>query len=319
MPCSNSLADAITYNTTAIEAGHIIVNWFYTARFWLAFGSAAFVLNIFEAITIIKIKKYKSVFGLTLLSLCNADIIGALSFAVCGTLRLIEYSGRETILIVPNSKFEKSWKAGHAALFFAVFSSFLHVLIIAVQRLFAVFFPLKFKVLFTYKGCATLLIFAWLLCLSLSILAFRSVMTLFLVSYWTTLTVNCLLILAYSAICCKTLLAVKHRRSLTIRSKSGGDGATKKVILVSLAVTVCFLVCTFVFPIYYLFVLCKWPNPMYHVVTSMIAINPFVDPLLYFYLFHGTNIITRRKRIAPRTPRLHRFGAWNNTIKQEKI
>ena len=319
MPCSNSLADAITYNATAIAPGYVIVNWFYTARFWLAFGSAAFILNIFEAITIIKIKKYKSVFGVTLLSLCIADILGALSFAVCGTLRLIEHSRRETILILPNSKFEKSWKVGHAALFFALFSSFVHVLIIAIQRFSAVFFPLKFKVLFTFKGCVSVLVFAWLLCLSLSVLAFRSVVMLFLASYWITLTVNCLLILAYSAICCKTLLAVKRRRSLTIRSKSGRDGATKKVILVSLAVTVCFLVCTFVFPIYYLFVLCKWPNPMYHVVTSMIAINPFLDPLLYFYLFHGTNTIKRRKRIAPPTPRLHRFDAWNNTIKQEKI
>eukprot|EP00112_Aurelia_sp_Birch-Aquarium-sp1_P009574 Seg2092.3 transcript_id=Seg2092.3/GoldUCD/mRNA.D3Y31 product="Protein SMG9" protein_id=Seg2092.3/GoldUCD/D3Y31 len=88
----------ITTNAALPTNAAMIVNWFYTARFWLAFGSAAFILNILEAVSILRIRKYKSVFGLTLFSLCIADIFGGFSFTICGLLRLIESSGREQSL-----------------------------------------------------------------------------------------------------------------------------------------------------------------------------------------------------------------------------
>ena len=278
-----------TTNGTVTTIAPIIVNWFYTARFWLPFGSAAFILNILEAVAILKIRKYKSVFGLTLLSLCIADIFGGLSFAICGLLRLIESSGRETIYIVSNSKFKKSYQVGHAALFFSVSSSFFHVLIIAMQRLLAVFSPLKFKVLFTYKICAILLALTWLLSLALCVLAFYSVLILFFVTFYTTFIVCIVLVIIYAAICYQTMLTTKRRRAMAVNSAD--SDSMMKVIRVSLTVTIAFLVCTFLHPVYYLFVNGKIPNPMYHLVTSIIAVNPFLDPLIYFFFFHGAKIV----------------------------
>ena len=283
-----------TFNTTSLlpnvtqgpsQAYLSKVNWYYSARFWLSFGLVGLVTNILEMISIIYQRKQKKVFGVTLLSLCIADVLGSLSFAIVGLTRILEYDGALTISILPNTSLAATWKAGHACLFFSVGTSFVHVIIVAIQRFFAVFLPIKFKTRFLYRHCVTILSLVWFALFAAGVVGFFYFEAIWYISYVLTLVVCFIMILCYTAIVLKTFLKSQSRRRLSKSKPNMINDQTQKVLSVSVGVTMAFLVCTLPHAVFYLFVADISTLVFYHTVNSMISMNPFLDSVVYFVFY----------------------------------
>lgn len=300
--CNDSLTTNGPSNATTAEAIITRVNWYYSARFWVSFGVAGAVLNIFEGFFIYFKSKHRTVFGLTLASLCVADLLGGISFTIAGALRLYEYDGSLTVRIIADTSFSVTWKAGHGVLFFSVGTSFIHIMIIAVQRLFAVFSPIAFKTWFTRRRCAILLIVTWALLLITGVIGYFFIKGIWTVSYYLMLIVGSVLVLCYTAICCKAYAHSKKRRLMTIsvESKSGME----KTVSLSVAITIAFLVCTLPQAIFYLYILDSDDLTFYHSVNCLISMNPFLDSVIYFCFYHdfSRNKSSRRRNQTHTTP-----------------
>ena len=270
--------------TTTATAAAVRVNWYYSARFWVAFGVAGVVFNLLEAIFIYFNRKHRTVFGLTLVSLCLADVLGSTCFMVAGALRLVEYKGPLIVRVQPNTSFSTSWRVVHAALFFSVGTSFVHISIIAVQRLFAVLRPILFKTWFTRKRCAILLIITWVLMFLSGVVGYFFVQGIWTASFYLMLVVGVILIVCYTVICFKSWADGKRRQLIAV--SVGRKSDIEKIASMSLAVTTAFLVCTCPQAIYYLYVREDHDLTFYHLVNSVISTNPCLDALIYFCFYH---------------------------------
>ena len=300
-----------TNYTTAIiqitQASNVKANWYYSARFWVAFGFAGFITNVLEAVLICYTRKHKTIFGMTLLSLCVGDFLSSFSFFIVGLTRLIEYDGPLFVYIIPNTKFAKIYQGGHGALFFCMGTSFFHITIIAVQRFFAVFWPFRYKSSFRYKHCLILLISVWVLFFAMGVIGYFYIHIIWYATYIMSITVSGLLILSYTAIVIKNHHADQKRialvRGIERNQKLKRQRSTRKIIHVSIAVTVAFLICTFPHAIFYLFL--QLEMTIYHTVNSVISTNPFLDSVIYFFFYRDRNIrkngtasISRRRETA---------------------
>ena len=291
-----------------------LVNWYYSSRFWLTFGTAGFLFNILELIVIFKQKKHKEIFGLTLTSLCIADIISSLSLGLVGGLRLLKYSGPKTLRIYGNTELASTWRAGHGAMMFSIGTSFTHMVIIAVQRLFAVFLPLKFMAFFTYNHCALLIIVIWLLTFVYGLIAFFFSHFMLKVSYYMIVIMGLTLIIIYGAITLKTWKDDKKRARLASKAYTTNptDDSIHRVVFHSLAVTLAFLVCNIPHSVLYLFFtkINVTFVTFYHTVNCLISLNPLLDPLIYFFFHYQF-----RKYISKRSSRLPHRGQVSPTVR----
>ena len=300
----------------------IQVNWYYSCRFWIAFGLTGLLLNIFEAVAIFHSKKHKGVFGLTLASLCVADILGSFCFLLAGSLRLHEYAGFFTITINENSPFASSWKAGHAALFFSVGISFAHIVFIAVQRFFAVFLPFRFKTFFTYKINAVVLSITWFLFLLSGVIGYFYSQGILQATYYLILAMGFILVITYSALCYKARRDFVRRKTLAPGSKSQTrtrKTTIGKTVSVSLAITLAFLCCTYLHPIYYLFVLEVEDLTFYHLVNSQISANPMLDAVIYFCFYYDCKreVHDLENNIASTPAFQHKFNRQEEILLQK--
>ena len=303
----SSTTTTLSNFTTSKQIQLVDVNWYYSSRFWLAFGIAGFLFNILELVVIIRQKKYKEVFGLSLTSLCIADIIGSLTLSLAGGLRLISYPGRETFPIYEKTSLATGWKVGHGSLQFAVGTSFMHIVFIAIQRLFAVLLPLKFKANFTYARCAAGIIITWLIMFIYGTFAFFFSKVLLNMSYYLVLVMELILIITYGAITFKTWRDDKKRASLQPKANSQAttDDAVNKVLFHSLAVTFAFLICTLPHSVFYIYLVVQRLTAYhdlstYHTVNSLISINPFLDPLIYFFFqYHLSKFCFKKHSSRP--------------------
>ena len=293
----------LSSTVSTISEPLIYINWYYSSRFWLALGTAGFLCNILEFIIILRQKKHKEKFGLTLTSLCIADIIGSLSLGVTGGLRLLKYSGPKSFAIYEKTTMALLWRVGHGSLQFAVGTSFMHIIFIAIQRLLAVLMPLKFKANFTYARCAAGVILTWLVMFIYGTFTFLFSRFMHHLSYYFVLIMELILIITYGAITLKTWKDDKKRASLKSESSSQGstDDATHRVLFHSLAVTLAFLICTMPHSIFYIYLIIHRLLPShdlntYHVVNVLISINPFLDPLIYFFFMNHLSKYCFKKR-----------------------
>ena len=292
---SNTSVLNTTSNATAtVTAGLVRVNWYYSARFWVSFGVAGIPLNLLEAICIYIKKKHKTVFGLTLSSLCVADILGSICFMVAGALRLFEYNGPLTVRIQPNTSFSTSWRAGHAALFFSVGTSFVHIMIIAIQRLSAVLWPIMFKTWFTRKRCAILLTATWISLFVSGAIGYFFIQWLWTASYYFMLVTGIILIICYTVICSKSWIDTKRRQLIIASGRRKYD--VEKTVSMSLAVTMAFLVCTCPQAIFYLYIVNDQDLTFYHLVNSIISINPCLDAIIYFSFYNDCRSCAQNKK-----------------------
>ena len=202
-------------------------------------------------------KKTKLAFDKTLLSLAFADLLSSLFW---GVFLLNGYYHLFMITMIGS--------------FFSITSSLLHAVFIATERFFAVFFPIKFRIYFTWKYCAVCLLIVWLISLSLScvVSAFSNLSAMSYIIFPS----GGLLVVFYSMICYRVHL---QRRSAVVMSTGSHlqDDSTSRILVYSVLITAVFLLCTMPFA-----VLAHGTALKNCYAFIMISLNPVFDAVTYF-------------------------------------
>ena len=244
-----------------------------------AIGSFGIILNMLQLILMVNGKKTKLAFDITILSLDIADIFASICFIMDGVYESLSLNG----IIIFNKTLRRIISIG---LYFSIYSSFFHALLIAIQRLFAVFFPMKFQKHFRKRSCITCLVITWILSLLLSVLTNFFKFSRVLLPHMIV-SIGVLLTVFYIMICWRLNFQrrrVYDRRSSTLVRRNNW------VLQYSVIVTVAFVACTFPFGILLIrrstgtF---NSPQEIFEIsrqlrIASMIiTLNPTLDTLLY--------------------------------------
>lgn len=233
-----------------------------------------------------KNKNRKTVFQITIFSLGIADFLVSLILAYSGI-----YFICEDMKLFPHSQLFLRVFLGN--LIFCQTSSFFHVLFIAAERLLAVFYPLRFRHVFTKKMCITVLAILWAASFPVTLVHYTDLryvykpMTLFCAIF---------LICSYSAICIRL---TRRSSSIIARRVSKEDNSSlRKIVAHSLVVSIAFLVCIF-------------PNLIVSNIDSVLGIvarfllagNVLINPIVYFLFAHykeairGQSFIPAKHRV----------------------
>ena len=136
-----------------------------------------------------KDKKKKTVFLTTIFSLGIADLLVSLVLAYSGLYFLCQ----ELKIFAESQEFFVIFLAN---LIFCQTSSFFHVLFISTERFMAVFYPLRFRRVFTRKKCIAVLAVIWIASLPTS-LRTRQTEILLQTSYFCVSHLPTLLLFSY--------------------------------------------------------------------------------------------------------------------------
>ena len=251
-------------------------DWDIAVILWLAFGVIGLVLNIFEFIFIICKKKHATQFGLNLLSLSVADTIACLSYCFYASVMISIYAGFSTA----NSSTYRARAIAQLLIFSSITTSFTHIVLIALQRLWAVLFPYTFSHVFTVKNNIRLLTLAWIIASMYSVGYIFSNMFAEIACYQIFI-VGTALIIIYCVI------TYKARRKLGRRRSHVQSNHNRKILLHSIGVTLIYTVCNFPYAINFLFFSNHRAVRKYF--YALLMIRPLVDPLIYLSLYRGWN------------------------------
>ena len=238
---------------------------------------------------ILKKKQAKRPFQATLLSLSAADFTTSATLLFFGVYDMLIANG-----IVSLTGFLEI--VNEVALDLSIITSLVHVIYIAIQRLFAVLCPIKFQLLFTKFRCMLGLLLIWLLavsyCVWSSLEKQKGTPTFFILSV-TILVCNALLILSYVVICFKVVKSRTHPRS---RSR-----LESKVLCNSILVASAFIICTIPFTLQHLEVL--RPTTFYQFIIPVwfLFLNVVLDPFIYFLFKYAK--VSRQTCLLPLTKR----------------
>lgn len=251
------------------------MGWDYGVFVWLAFGASGFILNISCAGFMIHKKKHKTPFGMSVLSLCIADILACITYLMYASMMIGAYNGsalaRDLAL--------KSRASFQVSIYISIAISLIHILFIAIQRLCAIIFPCAFNHWLTSSRCGLLLIIAWVIGLLYGI-AYSYYDIIAIISCYQMIILGMALVAVYCAICYRSSKNAKKRTSMT----SGQNKQNKRIIIHSTAVTLVFIACNYPYSINYLFAANNRTLRKY--LYGLIALRPLMDPLIYFFVNH---------------------------------
>ena len=233
-------------------------------------GVVGILANTLQMVFLRKEKGKKTSFQITIFSLSIADFSVSLILVYSGLYFIAE----EMNLFTKSQEFLRIFLAN---LTFCQQSSFFHILFIAVERLMAVFYPLRFQFIFTRKVCIVSLLIIWALSFALS---FTAVSDLKYLYKPVTIISGVSLICSYMAICIKLF---KRRNSVIVRTASeNSNAAYSRTVTQSLAVTIAFIICTMP----YLFTTNDDHPLMLMFARVMIVGNVLLNPIVYFLFAH---------------------------------
>ena len=252
----------------------------------------AMILNIAQFVHMIRRKKTKLPFEKTLLSLALADFLTSISHCL---FYVFIYIYHRNLLTFPALVF------GVLATLvgFSVYSSLFHSIFIAVQRIYAVLLPIKFRIHFKSAVCLVSLVVIWIASLCMSVVVIYREKP-FGHSY-IILAISGILPLFYCIICCR-LRSQRSRVFISTTTRQQNDSSCRTFIY-SILVTAAFLFCTLPIAVY---IQSRSTSIIALKFTElMLSLNPVADSLLYFafshmsqkkYCFFPRNI--RRVRVA---------------------
>ena len=232
------------------------------------FGLLGLITNlVMMTLVIIKKKKQKHVFEYTLVSLCLADIMFS-------TLNLLQASYK--LLQLDFSEFPYWF-----VLYFSLTSSFLHIFFIAIQRLLAIWFPMKFQRMFSKMRCMIVFLVLWAVSAVLAVLEDQEISGLGIDFIFADgiFVFGVLIMLVYAVICYRLY---KPRASIIPTSvRRARSSSNRRIIVHSFVVSMVFISCTFPFAIVKLEHIDGGTHQISH---GLLVLNPFLDSLLYFMM-----------------------------------
>ena len=242
----------------------------------IAFGVTGFILNSIEFIFIVRRKKTKLAFDLTILSLNVVDIIVSICITI---LSIYNYH----VLTSVNATWHPITIILDIGLSFSVDSSIWHSVFIATQRFLATFFPMKFRIYCTKKHCIAGLIVVWILSILQTALPYIYKTIYIYVPVFLIISDACLIIF-YVMIC----LRVYYKRRQISSMASSRHHRNDWTLQYSALVTIAFVFCTLPYAVTDVQWMVGGPtSPLEFQVKSLVAppslhLNPTLDSVLFF-------------------------------------
>ena len=236
--------------------------------FSLSICGLGIVFNFCEIASLVHAKKTKLPFDITLISLAVSDLLLAITSLVLGI----------SISVIPHLA-ASDWysKVITFCIQSSSFSSALHILFIAFQRLVAVVHPLKISIWITRKRSIVTVLLLWLTSAVVSVPAsmdFYIYQRIFICSPFFSIII---VIICYFIISFKMMT----RKAPT----AGGQRAHNiSVLAYSMSITAIFMICTLPFTIYAIqepVSLLRMRPPSY--VLLLFYVQVVLDPILYFF------------------------------------
>ena len=226
------------------------------------------VLNSCEIASLIYAKRTTLPFDITIISLAISDLLFVLTPLVLDGF----------IYGVPNwIASEWYYMALVYCTYSSIFSSVLHMVFIAIQRLIAVLYPLKASIWITRKRCIITVLLLWL-----ASVAAAAPVPMGLYIY------NRIILFSpfVSAGVIATCYFVINLRLMTRKAPTGGDqqGQNISILVYSISVTAIFMICIFPSTLYTLnqnVPVSKMQYPDY--ATYLFYLQAVLDPIVYFF------------------------------------
>lgn len=247
--------------------------------FWsiciIVVGSFGVISNLAQVMFIFRKKKRRSLFDMTILSLSAADLLASTMFIMHGLRKLFTQQGEP----VSNVILRFAW----TGCYFSTSSSVLHIIFIAIQRVMIIHFPLKCKRWFTKTRIFVTLLIIWL-----GSAAFASPSSVKLypsqAMSWVIFASGTIIVAAYAVVCVEMKRKIERQETAAnnlARHSASGKSSNKVVIFHSFAIMLTFLLCTFPYGVARFF---SHKSVVYVICDIIFAVNPFLDPVLYFFL-----------------------------------
>ena len=253
----------------------------------LVIGILGLMANVFQAAYCTIMKKYNTDFEKSLISLCLADIFTSLTLIGLGCVEIA-------------FKLKVYYFAMNILLNCFAIIMFNHTILIAAQRLIAVVYPLRVKIILNKRRFYVLLALTWILGCTYGIGIVFAVKNFIQVNCYVVFVSGIALITLYAGLSYTTHRQDKGSRHLTHREDRSRSWA---VLLHSFLVTSAFIICFFPFAIHYLFFL-KTLKPIFILFDLLVSINPLLDAMVYFYMKHCRRNKGRNTEVACNTTTL---------------
>ena len=242
-------------------------------------------LNFIEIYHLIKKSQRKTPFEIILLSLAFADFLAGTSALLLGIGRL---------LYLPPSTAKSDvlhilFIAVDSITAFSVTVSLGHVLLIAIERFAAVYFPIHHRVFVSTKKISwTIITLMWMVSAALLLVYFFQFKTCLISGLITVLLLTVFLVIIYGLIARKIILNKRQQnRSVQLHNQGHGNKIQRLVIINSGIIVACFIFCSFPWVILIMLKLLKgWEIEKdqfeYHFTYFTVVLNSLLDPLIYF-------------------------------------
>ena len=250
------------------------LDWDLAVILWLAFGIIGLVLNVLEFIILIRKKKYATQFGVNLISLSLADTMACLSYCFYSATMISIYTGLSTV----NSSTFQARAISQILIFSTITITFIHIVLIAIQRLYAVLSPYTFPHKFTLRNTIALLIIAWIIGAAYCI-GFIFSRTFAEIASYQIFIIGTALIFIYCIITHKTGRKPGRRGSLVHSNHN------RRIFLHSIGVTFVFAICNFPYAVNFLFFSNHKAVRKYF--YALLMVRPLFDPVIYFFLYRA--------------------------------
>ena len=266
-------------------------------------------LNSCEIASLFHARRTKLPCDITLISLALSDLLLALTTLVLGTIIYVRP-------ILMKSKMYSN--AFIFCIYSSSLSSALHLLFIAIQRLFAVLYPLKASIWITRKHSITTVLLLWLA----SVVVAVPVPIRFYIYNR---------ILLFSPFVAASIIAacyfVINFRMMTRKSPTGADQQTQNISILaySISVTAIFLICTFPYTIFAIQKVApvpqlKFPDYTVYLFYLQAVFNPFV--YFFFQILKRSsctlccNVCQRRRVSSNMSENLEMRGTYQVHVKR---
>ena len=238
---------------------------------YIAIGSFAILLNLIEIILICKIRKSLKSYERLLLSLSAGDLISGLSFLCLGIFHFASFQLPAHSFLI------------RAVEMMAFAFSAANLLVIGLDRLVAVRFPIKHQIWVTPNKMKFTIIGLWTILLLSEVLqlwGFEAIPGMFIeknfihLKSWPIISSA----IVFSVIYTYIIYVVIHSRDPTITRSKERRHQDNLVITTCVSIVVIYLVCTC--PVAIEGLISKESS---HVTSVFLVVNSMLDPLVYFF------------------------------------
>ena len=239
---------------------------------YAALGLLGLLANIAQIVSMVITDRRHSIFEISLLSLCCADMLSALTMSAYG-LYITAFKRQVTLSNI---------KYLDVGLNTTITVALMTMNLIAMQRLLATVYPLKFKVKFTRRKLVLILAVTWVVPFLYGIIGtlFINKNQMLQINSVITLSTCILLILQYGII-----YYFLKSRSTTTRNRA----STRSVLFHSVLISASFVFSFTPFSIHiFLSPLLKKELDLTlgAVFNALVATNPFLDTVVYFFVYN---------------------------------